>query len=69
MYELDAEAEVVYEEIVEKYNDQFNLKWSGMLQIINMVLITESHPNFSNVLIYTHISKNYMYITQNHKKT
>ena len=41
MYELDAEAEVVYEEIVEKYNDQFNLKWSGMLQIINMLLITE----------------------------
>ena len=40
MYELDAEAEVVYEEIVEKYNDQFNLKWSGMLQIINMLLIT-----------------------------
>ena len=25
MYELDAEAEVVYKEIVEKYNDQFNL--------------------------------------------
>ena len=33
MYELDAEAEVVYEEIVEKYNDQFNLKRSGMLKI------------------------------------
>ena len=30
MYELDTEAEVMYEEIVEKYNDQFNLKWSGM---------------------------------------
>ena len=41
MYELDAEAEVVYKEIVEKYNYQFNLKWSGMLQIINMLLITE----------------------------
>ena len=40
MYKLDAEAEVVYEEIAEKYNDQFNLKWSGMLTIINMVLIT-----------------------------
>ena len=39
MYELDAEAEVVYEEIIEKYNDQFNLKWCGMLLIINMVLI------------------------------
>ena len=41
MYEFDAEAEVVYKEIVEKYNDQFNLKWSGMLQSINMLLITE----------------------------
>ena len=41
MYDLDAEAEVVYEEIVEKYSDQFNLKWSGVLQIINMLLITE----------------------------
>ena len=40
MYELDAEAEVVYEEIVEKHNDQFNLKWSAMLQIINMELLT-----------------------------
>ena len=41
MYELDTEGEVVYKEIVEKYKDQFNLKWSGMLQIINMLLITE----------------------------
>ena len=41
MYELNAEAEVAYKEIVEKYNDQFNLKWSGMLQIINVLLITE----------------------------
>ena len=49
MYELDAEAEVVYKEIVEKYNDKFNLKWSGMLQVINMVLITESYLNFNNV--------------------
>ena len=69
MCELDTEGEVVYEEIVEKYNDQLNLKWSGMLQIINMVLITESYLNFNNVLIYTLISKNYMYITQDHKKT
>ena len=40
MYELDAEAEVVYEEIVEEYNDQFNLKWSGMLKMKKMVIIT-----------------------------
>ena len=39
MYELDAEGEVVYNEIVEKYNDQFNFKWSGMLKIKIMVLI------------------------------
>ena len=30
LYELSPEAEEVYEEICEKYNDQFNLKWSGM---------------------------------------
>ena len=29
MYELSQEAEEVYENICEKYNDQFNLKWSG----------------------------------------
>lgn len=29
MYELSEEAEEVYENICEKYNDQFNLKWSG----------------------------------------
>ena len=39
MYELDAEGEVVYEEIVQKYNDQFNLKWSGMFKIKIIVLI------------------------------
>ena len=33
MYELDTAAEVVYEEIIKKYNEQFNLKWSGMLKI------------------------------------
>ena len=33
MYKIDAEAEVVYKEIIEKYNDQFNFKWSGMLKI------------------------------------
>ena len=30
LYQLSPEAEEVYEEICEKYNDQFNLKWSGM---------------------------------------
>ena len=29
MYSLDEEAQEVYDEIVEKYNAQFNLKWSG----------------------------------------
>ena len=61
MYELDAEAEVVYEEIVEKYNDQFNLKWSGMLQIINMVLITGSYPNYNNVNLHTYFKELYVY--------
>ena len=39
MYELDAEGEVVYKEIAEKYNDQFNLKWSGMLKIMVLIIL------------------------------
>lgn len=33
VYKLYAEAEDVYEDIVEKYNDQFNLKWSGNIHL------------------------------------
>ena len=29
-YELSEEAESAFEDICEKYNDQFNLKWSGI---------------------------------------
>ena len=37
LYELSQEAEETYEEICEKYNDQFNLKWSG--KVIVLVLL------------------------------
>ena len=34
LYELSQEAEETYEEICEKYNDQFNLKWSGKVIVL-----------------------------------
>ena len=40
LYEFSQEAEEVYEDICEKYNDQFNLKWSGMhISIIILLFI------------------------------
>ena len=33
-YELDEEAEEVYEQIIDKYNGQFNLKYSGKIFFI-----------------------------------
>ena len=38
LYELSEEAEETYEEICEKYNDQFNLKWSGTSYSIIMTI-------------------------------
>ena len=32
VYQLSDEAEEVYEEIVEKYNEQFNMKWASSQQ-------------------------------------
>ena len=60
MYKLDAEAEVVYEEIVEKYNDQFNLKWSAMLKIKIILLIILLCSNKINVLLVACIANNYV---------
>ena len=67
MYKLDTEAKVVYEEKLEKYNDQFNLKWSGMLKIKIILLIIILCSNNINVLL--HILATTMSITQDLKKT
>lgn len=52
LYELSREAEEVYEEICEKYNDQFNLKWSGMLKYSKKIL---NILNFFTLHISAHI--------------
>ena len=39
VYRLDPYAEEVYEHIAEKYNGQFNLKYSGLLVLYKFLLI------------------------------
>lgn len=41
MYEFDQDAQDVYEEIVEKYNAQFNLKWSCKYERYAQIIIKE----------------------------